>query len=130
MKITTRLASFLFLGVVILLAIDGYVSIRREIVVREKDMKWSAHLLGLAMKGLVQEKWHTEGEERALQIIEEANEDEKQIQIRWVWLDGLGNDRCRPLASKERLKSVAQGKELCFKERDKRGNGYLSRAPS
>jgi len=125
MKFTAKLVSFLFVGIVILLAIDGYISIHREIVLRETDMKRSARLLGLAMKGLVEDRWHTKGQERAMNIIEEANEEEKQIEIRWVWLDGLGDDRYRPLARPEKLAPVAQGKELCLQERDDQGNGYL-----
>ena len=125
MKLTTKLVSFLFFGIVILLAIDGYMSVRREIHLRETYMRRSAHLLGLAMKGLVQERWLTEGEDLALKIIEEANEDEKEIRIRWVWLERSENDRYRPLASQEKLGALAQGQELCFRERDKQGKGYL-----
>lgn len=125
MKLATKLVSVLVLGIVLLLAIDGYLSVQREIEIFETDMKYDVHLFALAMKNLVAEVWRASGQQRALKLIEYANEEEHLVRIRWVWLDVQPDEPYRPRTSREKLDPVVDGKEVSFKERDKVGNGYL-----
>lgn len=125
MKLATKLVSVLVLGIVLLLAIDGYLSVQREIEIFETDMKHDAHLLGLAMKNLVVDVWRASGQQRALKLIEYANQEEQLVRIRWVWLDAPVDDPYRPRALREQLDPALRGQKVSFKMRDKEGNRYF-----
>jgi len=125
MKLATKLVSILVLGLIIILAIDGYLSVQRDIEIFETDMKRDAHLFGRAMKDLVIDVWHTKGRQRALALIANVNRGDHQLHIRWVWLNALPDDPYSPRAPREKLDTVVRGNEASFKEWSKEGNGYL-----
>ncbi|MGP8152644.1 MAG: sensor histidine kinase [Smithella sp.] len=126
MKLAAKLISIIILGIIIILAVDGYFTARQSIALFETDMQQRAHLLGRAMKGLVTDVWLTKGEQRALQLISEVNEEESQrFYIRWVWLNATPDDPYSPRVSRSNLDKVIQGNEASFKERYKNGAGYL-----
>jgi len=125
MKLATKLVSILVLGTIIILAIDGYLSVRRDIEIFETDMKRDAHLFGRAMKDSVIGVWHTKGSKHALELIAGVNRGDHLLHIRWVWLNALSDDPYSPRAPREKLDIVVRGKETSFKERSKEGNGYL-----
>ena len=61
------------------LAIDGYLSVKREIKLFDTEMKREALQIGHAMKDLVVEVWHTSGQRRAMQLIRAANNEEHLV---------------------------------------------------
>ena len=125
MKLTAKLVSILLLGMIFLLAIDGYITIQRETDLFEANMKRDALLLGHAMKGLVVDSWRAEGGARTQQLIEDANAAEDRVSIRWVWLEATANtDQC-PRVPREQLEPVLRGKEMSLRFRDQSGNEYF-----
>jgi len=88
MKLTAKLMSILVLGTILLLALDGYILVKREIALFEDDMKLKAHLLGYALKGVFSDTWHTEGQANALKLLADTDAQESVVKIRWIWLDG------------------------------------------
>ena len=124
MKLSTKIMSVVSLGIIALLAIDGYLSGRREIKLFDDDMVQDALLLGHAMKELVADVWQVKGQNQTLELIEEANKDEHQIQIRWVWLDAPPGDPYAPAVSRTKLGPVVNGKEISFKRMVAKGPGY------
>jgi len=125
MKLATKLVSILVLGIIIILMIDGYLSVMRDIEIFETDMKRDAHLFGRAMKDLFIDVWHTKGGQRALELIADVNRGEHQLHIRWVWLNATPNDPHSPRVPREKLETVVSGNEASFKERPKKNVGYL-----
>jgi signal transduction histidine kinase len=123
-KLAFKLVSVLVLEIIFLLAIDGYLSVKREIRLFDTEMKREAFQIGHAMKDLVVAVWHTSGQRRVMKLIRAANKEEHLMNIRWVWLDASPNDLYRPRALIERLEPVRQGQEVSFKERDKKSTGY------
>src|SRR5262245_56114556 len=125
MKLSFKLMSIVFLVILVLLVVDGYLSARREIATYENDLRHDTVLLGHALKQLVFEAWRHDGPKHALELIEEVNKDEPQIQIRWVWLDASPNDAFAPRIPAAKLSAVLEGHEAWFKEKQENGSGQI-----
>ena len=125
MKVAVKLVSVVMLGIVLLLAIEAHLSLRHETELYQADMRHDAHLLGQAMKGLVADAWRTSGPQRALELVGDANREERSVRIRWVWLDAPRGDDYGPRAASEKLAPAARGREVSVDDRDEEGNHYL-----
>ena len=125
MKITVKFISAITLCIIIVLAIDSYFSVGRELEFFHKDMKLDTTLMGDAMKGLVSNAWHTSGQQRALELIHNSNKQEHLMKIRWVWLDASQEELFRPKVPREKLSSLTYGQEASFKVYDNQGNELL-----
>jgi signal transduction histidine kinase len=125
MKLATKLVAIIVLGIIIILAIDGYIAIRRDTEILEANMKRDSQLMGRALKDLIADVWQKRGQKRALQLIEQADKEEYMVNIRWVSLNAPSNDPYSPRITEENLGMVMQGQEMSFKERKKDGVGYL-----
>jgi two-component system NtrC family sensor kinase len=125
MKLTARLVSLLLLGALVLLTIDTFVSIRREVATLEGDMRLNAGLLGRAMRGMLADVWSTQGEWHALDLVRDANEAEKLAFVRFVWLDAPPGDPACPRAPMEQLAPVRRGEEVSVRDRTDTGEGFL-----
>ena len=125
MKLAAKLVLIVVLGTVIILAVDGYVSFKRQHDLSEADAHHCVRVLGSTIRQLVVDRWHTVGRERAWRVIEDANGVEPSVSIRWVWLDAPPGDLYVPRVSREKLKRVAQGQDISFTERDESGQAYF-----
>ena len=125
MKLAAKLVSIIVFGIIIILAIDGYFTVRHDIGLFEADMKRNAHLLGRAMKSSVTDVWFTRGEQRALKLISGVNEGEHRLYVRWVWLNVPPDDPYSPRIPGEKLGMVIQGQEVSFTQRYKGGTGFI-----
>ncbi|MBW1900907.1 MAG: HAMP domain-containing protein [Deltaproteobacteria bacterium] len=124
MRLSTKIMSFVSLGIIALLAIDGYLSAHREIKLFDNDMEHDALLLGHAMKKLVADAWQVKGQDLTMELIGEANKDEHQIRIRWVWLDAPPGDPNEPRVSRAKLGPVVRGQEVSIKKMVAKGVGH------
>lgn len=84
MKLATRLVGLLMAGVVILLVVDAFFSVRRQSTQYRTDMQRDECLLGDALRGFVENAWRTSGEQEARRLIEQANQHEHSVRIRWI----------------------------------------------
>ena len=125
MQLAAKLVSALIAALVLLLGIEGYLSLRRETASYRAEMRSKAQLLGHAMQGLVLDVWRTSGETRALELIADANREERLVQIRWVWLDAVAGGRYRPRVPYDELGRVRQGIEASFEGPFERGGSVL-----
>jgi signal transduction histidine kinase len=125
MKLAAKLVSIIILGIIIILAVDGYISIRRDTEILEANMRRDAQLMGRSLRDLIADVWEKRGQKRALELIEHANKEEYLINIRWVDLDSSVKGPYSPNINRERLNMVMQGQEMSFKELPKVGVGYL-----
>ena len=122
MKLAAKLVSIFVLVVIIVLVIDGYISLQRQIKLFEKDMNLDTRLIGLTIKHVVEDVWRKDGEQHALRIIEDVGKGEYPVEIRWVWLDAPPDDFYGPRVSREKLNPVIHGRAVSFKDKD---NEYL-----
>lgn len=125
MKIAFKLIFFVLSGIIFLLAIDGYFTVRREIKLFDEEMKLDGLVLGNAMKEMIKDVWQSGGQQRVIDLIKHANEGEKRIYIRWVWLDSPPGDTFGPRCSKDRLGPVFNGRDFSLENAGKDGNRYL-----
>ena len=106
MKLTAKIIFLVFAVIAVLLAADGYLSVRRDTQLFADDMRNDTLLLGHAMKDLVIDVWRIGGQEQALRNIERRNDSSQQIRIRWVWLDALPGEAHEPQVSADKLAPV------------------------
>ncbi|WP_373651110.1 sensor histidine kinase [Schlesneria sp. DSM 10557] len=125
MKLTFKLVFALIAFIVVILGIDAYLSVQRESKFLRAELERKAYRIGSAMKELVADAWRREGPEVALALIQAANERERLLLIRWVWLDGRSGERFRPHASTERLGKVSLREPVTLQYRTADGNEYL-----
>src|SRR3954465_633561 len=96
MKLARNVTIALVLGVFLVLALSAYMRVRADAGLFESAIRRDDHTMGRALAAAVLEVWRTEGEARAIHLVDEANERESQVDIRWVWLDAPRGDRFGP----------------------------------
>jgi len=124
MKLLIKITSIVLLGIILLLIIDGFISIRREVALFDNNMAQDGLLLGRAMKELVATTWKHGGMEQALTLIHEANKNERQIEMRWVWLDAQRGGPFGPRLPEEELRRLEEKKEISYKLNKNGTPGY------
>jgi signal transduction histidine kinase len=125
MKLAIKLCSLLIVGIIVVLAVDAYLAVQRESEDLLADVRYDTALLGHTIKNLVTDVWDTSGEERALQLIEDANRKQEAVQIRWVWLDRAEGPRQRPRLDIQQLGPVFRGMEASFQVSSSSGEDQL-----
>jgi two-component system, NtrC family, sensor kinase len=91
MKLSRKLTLALILGILIVLAGNAAFRVRREIGLFESDSQKDSLLIGRMLAGAVARLWPSIGEEQVLDLVEDANQRESSVSIRFVWLDvGVG----------------------------------------
>jgi enamine deaminase RidA (YjgF/YER057c/UK114 family) len=96
MKIFTKLIFSFVLIILIILIVDGYISFKRQTRLFEANIKKNIDIIGLTMKSVVEDTWQKDGEQQAINIVNDVTTDESQIKIRFVWLDALPGDSHAP----------------------------------
>ena len=124
MKLTIKIMGLIFLGIIALLAVDGYIAVKREINLFDNDMKQNAFMLGNTVKELTIGAWHESGRNRALELIKKVDKEENHMRIQWVWLGGLSSGPYMPHVALKKLTAVFNGHEISVKKTDDNGPGY------
>ena len=57
MKLAAKLVSIIILGIIIILAVNGYISIRRDTEILEANMRRDAQLMGRSLRDLIADVW-------------------------------------------------------------------------
>ena len=125
MRLAFKLSSILVFGMVAVLAIEAYQAVRREREFFRADMQHDAQLLGRSLTGPIADVWRISGEQRALELIRDANRQEDVVQIRWVWLDAMDSDPHKPCVDTQQLRAVARGVEASFPSSSSVSGGRL-----
>jgi two-component system, NtrC family, sensor kinase len=87
MKLARKLTLALMVGILLVLAGNAAYRVQREIALFERDSRRDSLLLGRTLAGSVARVWPTVGESQALDLVEDANQREGAVRIRWVWTD-------------------------------------------
>ena len=124
MKLTAKLILFLTVAIMIAMAVNGYVSVRREVQLFDQDMQQHALALGSAMRSQLVDARRTGGLSRAMQLIADANAGEHLVHTRWVWLDASPDSAYSPRLSPQDLEPVVHGHLLSVKRPDRAGGGF------
>jgi two-component system NtrC family sensor kinase len=125
MRLVRKLTLTIVIGMCAVLAIHAYLRVQREISLMESDMKRDHYKIGRAFGVAVAEIWRGGDEARALDLIEEANLAEKDVLIRWVWLEASAPGPHRPLLTSAEIELVRSGQRVQRAHKDSSGEERL-----
>lgn len=111
MKLARKLTLWLILGISAVLAVHFVLTIQREQAFLQADSQRHTRLLGRALVAIIAEVVRTDGEPKALELIDRANERDDSVSFRWVLLDPHEGEEHRPEVRLSRLRPVAEGQE-------------------
>ena len=89
-----------------------------------KDRQRDHHALGRGLGSAIAEVWRTDGEARAVNLVERANEKEGQVRIRWVEPDAGPASARRPLAPPEALEGLEPNLDAHWTDAQGSGRHY------
>ncbi len=121
MRLTVKLIIALSLAILFVLGVNAFVRINREAALFEDDMRKDSALMGRSLAGAVSRIWTTVGEAEALDLVENADERESYVKVRWLWLEEPGAEQLDAAARRH----LAEGKVVVLKAPDPR-DGELS----
>ncbi|MGH7435024.1 MAG: hypothetical protein ACRENE_05055, partial [Polyangiaceae bacterium] len=93
MRLVPKLSLVFLLCSTVILGVNGWLRVCREVGVLEADRIHDHDLIGRALGASVAAVWRTDGEAGAKQLIAAARAGEGKVRIRWVWLDGRRDAR-------------------------------------
>ncbi len=89
MKVVQKLTLAFILCTSAVLAVNGLRRVQREVDIYEHDRVRDHRLMGRALGEAIGAVWRSDGQARALAVLEHVNTPEARIHSRWVWLDEL-----------------------------------------
>lgn len=111
MRLARRLILAIVLAIVAVLAVHGYYRVRRESALLDREGRRDHLLLGRALGVGMAEAWRRAGPSAALALVDEMNQREPEIEIRWIWTES------EPMSSPEALAAARAGREVAWVER-------------
>jgi two-component system NtrC family sensor kinase len=88
MNLVPKLSLAFIAGVSVILAVNGYLRVRREVALFESDRVRDDVLIGETLAPAIAAVWRTEGRDRALAVLGQASAHEHRVKVVWTWLDG------------------------------------------
>lgn len=124
MKLFYKIYLFLMAGILLMLAIDGYLSFRSEVFQMNVDMQDDAVLMGRVLSGMIRHTWKKDGEAKAIELIKGVNHTENRIKLRWVWLETSDKTNCPPKVRLEKVAGAIKGEITTVKVERNGDEGY------
>ena len=112
MRLALKFSAALIAGIILVLSVDAYFRVRRNIEVFETDMSRDDFTMGRALSAAVAEMWVTDGQAKALNLIRLIDERRPSVFIRWVRVDQPSCGKQNLLVTADILEKLKQGKEL------------------
>jgi two-component system NtrC family sensor kinase len=126
MKLALKFTAALIVGIILVLSVDAYYRVLRNIEVFEADMSRDNLTMGRALSAAVAELWITEGRATALDLIRLVDERKPSVCIRWVFLDQPSRGKHDWVVTSDILGELSKGKELArVMEPHEGGERYL-----
>jgi len=125
MKLTAKIVSLWMAGTLIVVAAGTYFAIRHDVRLLREDMQADAVEICRTLAPLIQDAWRTSGEKRALQLIADADRENHEVDVRWVWLDGDGPEAQAAKLSADDQQAIRNGGTILVEDRDATGRGFL-----
>lgn len=125
MRLVTKLVVLLVLGMTGLLAIDAFLSIRREIALVQEDMRVDARRIGHAVRDAAERVRSVEGASGSETLLEGISRETHPVRVRWVWLDAGPEDRHLPEAPAEDIAPLLRGEDVTVRGESAAGGPVL-----
>ena len=128
MRLTAKLVLAFVLVSIILMAVNGYLTMQREVHLRERQIiKWTGQTANL-LEQQVLTVWDKGrgGVPKVIAWCEFQDRRYRDVSIRWVWFDERASRDSAPRATAEDLQSIdAANTPGSVKYRDARGMGFI-----
>lgn len=111
MRLVQKLSLAFIVSTSAILAVGGAVRAQREVGVLEFDRMRDHHLIGRALGAAIAAVWRSDGQAKALTVLEQANMPSGKIRMRWVWLEGAPPDM-RPAFDVATIESTPLGETV------------------
>jgi signal transduction histidine kinase len=92
MRVALKLVLATVLGTLAVLIIFGWVRAEREVELFDSDMRRDHLLVGTTLAVCVADEWANAGEDRALQLVKQADEERPHMRLGFVHPDGTQSD--------------------------------------
>jgi signal transduction histidine kinase len=125
MGLARKLTLSLVLGVLVVLAVHAIFTVSADTAFSEQQIESDAHRAGTQLVKAMAQTYKGEGLVRALEMVDEANEDGSLVRVRWVWLNAPGDDPYAPRAPRALLGGVAVGREVHLHDTTAEGEQVL-----
>ena len=117
MRLARKLTLALVLGITLVMTGNALFQVYREGNLFDVDSRRDQHAVGRVLHAAVETVWHAEGEAAARRLIAEASQDNPDLVMRWVSLASPPPADDAPLVARNRIESVATGREMVLKTR-------------
>lgn len=132
MKLAAKFTTLLILGIAIMLGVDAWLAVHRNIQMMDEDARRDALRYGRHLGPIVEEFWREGGQERVESFLDNLNEGQPAgqltlgefTQIRWVYLDTTDSGPRKPMASRQELEPVLAGDRHSI-EHLEQGRSYM-----
>ncbi len=88
MRLVQKLSLAFVLTTGAIIAVSGAIRAQREVAVLDFDRVRDHRIIGRAIGAAIAAVWHSDGEARALAVLDLANVPDGRVHMRWVWLEG------------------------------------------
>jgi signal transduction histidine kinase len=126
MKLTLKLVCVVLAVTVLVLAIAGYLRVQREVDTFQSTMAQDGRLLGQIIGGMLADVWQTQGQARALQLLEDANASTQRFHFSWIPLESLTPALDHAGVDQQQRIALSRGDRVAVKTRDAQGQATLS----
>jgi signal transduction histidine kinase len=103
MRVALKLVLATVLGTLAVLVIFGWLRARREIELFDSDMRRDHLLVGTTLAVCVADEWAAAGQDRAMQLVKEADEERPHMRLGFVHPDGTQSDVAPGRASRHEV---------------------------
>jgi signal transduction histidine kinase len=112
MRLTVRLVVWFFLCVVLAVGINGYFGVRSELERFEADLAARHVVIGLVLRAAFAEVMDTDGEARAVSVLDYTDKHIRLVDIRWVHLEDDALPKRKPHAPLAKLAPLRADREV------------------
>lgn len=125
MRLTLKLTAAIMFAMAILLLIHGFLVVRREIALFNKDLERHARLVGGIITSSAEDILQVGGEERMSEIVSSMNKVEKLLRIRLVHLDSIRSNIPESNLKTADIEKLLRGQKLLFNGKGSDNRDYL-----
>ena len=129
MRLATKFVLVFLVGTVAVLMVYGFYAVQRERNLFESDMERDTRLIGGSMRVAITDVWLDRGEAAALQLVEDLDQQESEVQIRWIPKEQIPTLLADLRLSDERSERLLKGEEISVRRRKGSEEAVLTYVP-
>jgi two-component system, NtrC family, sensor kinase len=125
MKITLKLVLVVLASAALILSLDGYLRMQRNVALFEADLEADAQMLGQVLGSMLADAWQREGQQRVQRIVKDANASHSRLRFNWTGPGSMAAEHKRLSLDAEQIASLREGAPVSVKVRNPKGYSFL-----